>query len=67
MNGKERDPLEPENDADVINEISQNFRKVLSDLVGDRFLDGFRKKYGMLHDALLQSHEGMYKKNDTGI
>lgn len=57
MDEKERDPLDPENDADICTEMERNFTKVVSELVGDRSLDKFRKEYELLHDALLQSHE----------
>lgn len=57
MDEKEKDPLDPDNDLEICEEMEKNFAKIVSELVRDRSLDRFRKEYEMLHTALTQSHE----------
>ena len=57
MDEKEKDPLDPDNDLEICEEMENSFAKIVSELVKDRSLDRFRKEYEMLHEALVNSHE----------
>lgn len=57
MDEKEKDPLDPDNDLEICEEMENNFSKIVSELVKDRSLDRFRKEYELLHEALVNSHE----------